>query len=133
MAFIFDVLNTIAELEQAGRVSRQPAPQKLTEPPVAIFRPRERTPELADKLARWIAAWDGPVSWRLVPSFARIRINWVLAPTRLWDLADARTDGDLGAAQAIMHREDPEFGRAAHADLQGLADHLAACFERTRS
>lgn len=126
MASIFDVLRSIGELEQTGGDYGEPTPERLTFAPVVVFRHRERTQELAERLAGWIAGFRGEYEWRLQYSLSGPGINWVLAPRKLWDVAAQRGLRGVKAAQVVLQQEDPEFGRRANAELERLAAHLAS-------
>jgi hypothetical protein len=60
--YILSVLNGIRELEQSRGLHRD-------EIPVVVFRPKDRTPELAELLSEWIAEFPGQIAWRLTYRF----------------------------------------------------------------
>lgn len=117
--YIFSVLRGIRELEQARGLHRDQIP-------VIVFRPKDRTPELAELLSEWIAEFPGRLAWRLTYRFDEPGVNWVIAPVRLHELAEQRNLGRaLQSAEPLLLKEDPEFLRKAHEDLDHLATYVA--------
>jgi len=117
--YILSVLNGIRKLEQSKGLHRDQIP-------VVVFRPKDRTPELAELLSEWIAEFPGRSAWRLTYRFDGPGINWVIAPVRLFEFAEQRNLGKaLRTAEPLLSKEDPEFLRRAHEDLDRLATYLA--------
>lgn len=129
MANIFNVLRSIGEVEQTGGDYPQVVGDIVFLAPVVMFRHKHRTQELADLLTKWIGEFPGELRWHLGYKLSGPGINWVLAPQRLWDVAEQRKLASLKTASQQLLREDPEFGRKARVELDMLADHLASCWQ----
>ena len=131
MADIFEVLSEMGELEQArGRV-RGPDGGPSTCAPLIAFRHRDRTPELARLLGRWVGEFSGEFRWHFDASSPGI--NWVLAPQRLWGFAAEHDLLGVREARVILIERDPDFGRRSNAELERLADFLRDRWRRHRA
>ena len=83
-----------------------------------------------EKLRSAVEGYKGRMSWSLVGN-AREGLpgtNWMIAPTRLWEVSDCASKSNLPAAVYLSIHE-PALGPAAYEDLVGLTEYVRSVFE----
>lgn len=98
-------------------------------PPFIAFRFKCIGKDDIDKLRFAVEGYKGALPWSL---FGRSRenlpgINWMVAPTRLWEVSECALKANMTAAVYLSIHE-PLLGPLAYEDLVGLAEHVRSEF-----
>jgi hypothetical protein len=145
MAGIFEVLNSLAPLKQAGGLGADWSGRPSV--PVAVVRYEQPSVALADWLSATVVAFQGQLDWVLdcpvnrggmhacapgrdgKPLYSVVQRSWLIYPRRLCEYAEAHNLSLLDA-QSSMGAAEPDFGRLATEDLERLAEHIMAAAQR---
>lgn len=128
---VIDVLERYTELDwsKAPHLSSE---QQWTYPPAIVFRFHKDRMD-ADALEKTmsvfhavISSFHGNVKWTL--TYPRQR-NWLLIPTRLWDLETSGNFQGEVESKISLSKTDPQFGVDANMDLAKIAEQLAKALE----
>ncbi|MBJ7373632.1 MAG: hypothetical protein JHD19_19465 [Pseudomonas sp.] len=98
-------------------------------PPFVAFRFECINKVDIDKLKAAVEGYEGALSWSLVgrPREGLPGINWMIAPSRLWEVGDCASQKNMTAA-VYLSTHEPSLGPLAYEDLTGLAEHVRSAF-----
>jgi hypothetical protein len=99
-------------------------------PPFIAFRFECISKVDIDKLKAAVEGYKGALSWSIV---GRSReglpgINWMIAPSRVWDVGECALQVNMTAAVYLSIHE-PLLGPVAYEDLIGLTEHVRSVFD----
>jgi hypothetical protein len=98
-------------------------------PPFIAFRFKFISEDAIDKLRATVEGYKGALSWSFV---GRSReglpgINWMIAPSRLWEVEECAFKSNISAAVYLSIHE-LLLGPLAYKDLAGLTEHIRSEF-----
>lgn len=90
-------------------------------PPECRWRFTYPDNDIETAMVEAVASFRGNVGWSMWQSGR----NWVITPRRIDDLMN-KDEPSLRELNLRLSREDPEFGKAANADVERLGQHILA-------
>ncbi|WP_277761826.1 hypothetical protein [Pseudomonas sp. A34-9] len=99
-------------------------------PPFIAFRFECISKVDIDKLKAAVEGYKGALSWALVGrSREGLRgINWMIAPSRLWEVGGCALQANITAA-VYLSTHEPLLGPVAYEDLIGLTEHVRSVLD----
>ena len=111
-----------AEIRIRGRIERF---DQSRSPPSIAFRFENESDEGIAALLSAVETFNGKLHWTMTGRKRREfpGTNWVIRPTRVWDVIEVASEQGLTPDQYLEEHE-PHFAPVAYDDLVGLTEHI---------